>query len=769
MPRKPTATVDTFRDYRDKDAAHKSEMRTSVRDIGADLTIANPKRRAACTASLRLACETYWPEQFTLAWSADHLRVLAHIERAAIRGGLFAFAMPRGNGKTTICECGGVWSYLTGRRKFIVLIGASEKHATEVIDSIKTELETNELLAEDFPEALHCIRALEGIAHRANGQIFRGERTHVGWTADELILPDLKLPEWRKLKDHKAYVDKVGRPKCAGSIIRVAGITGRIRGMKHKRADGSAVRPDFVLLDDPQTDDSAKSPSQCEYRESVLAGAILGLAGRGKRIAGVMPCTVIRPGDMADRILDRSAHPDWNGERTKMVYAWPSATKLWDQYAQMRGDGLRAGDDGAAATKFYGEHRAAMDAGAKMAWPECFQPNELSAIQNAMDLRLKLGDAAFFAEYQNEPIKDDTRQGKDPEAPAVAKRCSGMERYAVPSSAHHVTAFIDVHQDALFSVTTAFEADFTAHVVNYLAWPDPERPYFTLRDIRRTITLEAQAAGLKSPGLEGAIMFALGRLVDQLVATKLPRDDGSVAAIDRILIDANWGKSTEVVYEFCRRSPHAAILTPWHGKFIGGSSTPMAGWQKKRGDRVGLHWRQPAAVGRQVRHVLGDVNFWKSFVMDRLQIPLGDPGAISLWGNNPAAHRLFSEHCAAEYRVPVEGRGRRVDEWKWRPEAFDNHWWDGLVGCCVAASMEGVSIGVGEGAASGPRQRLRLSDLARSRGASPPTPAPPPAPTARAPVAEMPNPTPPLPTTPATDPPRHGRLRLSDLMRTRGR
>ena len=73
--------------------------------------------------------------------------------------------------------------------------------------------------------------------------------------------------------------------------------------MKYKRADGQTVRPSLVVLDDPQTDESARSLSQCATRESILAGAILGLAGPGKKISGIMPCTVIRPGDMADNIL----------------------------------------------------------------------------------------------------------------------------------------------------------------------------------------------------------------------------------------------------------------------------------------------------------------------------------------------------------------------------------------------------------------------------------------------------------------------------------
>lgn len=54
-----------------------------------------------------------------------------------------------------------------------------------------------------------------------------------------------------------------------------------------------------------------------------------------------MPCTAIRPGDMADNILDRDKHPEWNGERTKMVYAFPADEKLWQQYAELRADSLR--------------------------------------------------------------------------------------------------------------------------------------------------------------------------------------------------------------------------------------------------------------------------------------------------------------------------------------------------------------------------------------------------------------------------------------------
>ena len=81
-----------------------------------------------------------------------------------------------------------------------------------------------------------------------------------------------------------------------------------------------------------------------------------------------MPCTVIRPSDMADNILCRDKHPEWNGERTKMVYSFPDDEKLWQRYGELRAESLRAHGDIRLATEFYVGHRQAMDAGADVAW-----------------------------------------------------------------------------------------------------------------------------------------------------------------------------------------------------------------------------------------------------------------------------------------------------------------------------------------------------------------------------------------------------------------
>ncbi len=352
-----------YQRHRERVRLRQMEQSRLSRDIGELPAVVDPARKARAERDFRLFCEAYFPQTFYLPWSRDHLKVVTKIEQAVLEGGLFAMAMPRGSGKTSLCETACLWALLYGHREFVVLIGSDEEHAANMLDSIKAELENNEVLLEDFPEVVYPIRCLEGIHQRAGGQLYRGQQTHIGWTAREIVLPTIP------------------GSKASGGIIRVAGITGRIRGMKYKRPDGRSVRPSLVLIDDPQTDESARSPSQCATRERILAGAILGLAGPGRKIAGLMTVTVVRPDDMADRILDRDKHPQWQGERTKMVYAFPTNEALWAKYAEIRAEGLRNDRGIAAATEFYRQHREAMDEGAVVAWPERYNPDEISAIQ----------------------------------------------------------------------------------------------------------------------------------------------------------------------------------------------------------------------------------------------------------------------------------------------------------------------------------------------------------------------------------------------------
>ena len=677
----------SYDDRRNSERARQAEQSLAGRDIGDLPAVMNPERKKECERNFQLFCESYFPETYSLEWSPDHLKVIEKIETAVLRGGLFALAMPRGSGKSTLAETAAIWSMVYGHREFVTLIGATESAALEMLDSIKTELEVNENLAADFPEVCYPIEQLEGIANRCAGQLYHGERTRIIWTSNEIVLPTIK--------DSKA----------SGIIVRVAGITGRVRGMKYKRADGRSVRPSLVIIDDPQTSESAGSLEQTRKRVRVLAGDILGLAGPGQKISGIMPCTIIRPGDMADIILNRNTHPDWNGERTKMVYKFPKNMKLWDEYADIRSEALRTDGNFEAATEFYKAHREEMDEGAEVSWEARYNHDEISALQHAMNLKL-LDEAAFNAEYQNEPLPEELSTDDLMSVDEIAGKVNGLARGRMPLACDKLTMFIDVQKALLFYVVAAWSENFTGAVIDYGAWPDQHRRQFSLLDANPTI----QTAFPKA-GFEGALYAALDALTKDYLGREWEREDGAMLKIEKALIDANWGQSTDIIYQFCRQSVHAGVLLPSHGRYVGASSKPMTEYRKQPGDRLGLNWMMPNVAGkRAIRHVIYDSNYWKSFIHARLAVALGDKGSLSLYGRIPGIHQLFAEHLTAEYRVKTQGRGRWVDEWKLKPDRTDNHWLDCTAGCAVCASMLGATLPELGAARPAPKAKIKLSD-----------------------------------------------------------
>ena len=682
--------VSTARSYEERKEAERQRnaaLSAAGRDIAPLPDVVNPERKKACERNFQLFCESYFPETYSLGWSPDHIKAIEKIETAVLTGGLFALAMPRGSGKSTLAETAAIWSMLYGHREFVTLIGATESAALEMLDSIKTELEVNETLAADFPEVCYPIEQLDGIANRCAGQHCSGERTRITWTSNEIVLPTIK--------DSKA----------SGIIVRVAGITGRVRGMKYKRSDGRSVRPTLVIIDDPQTSESAGSLEQTRKRVRVLAGDILGLAGPGQKISGIMPCTIIRPGDMADIILNRNTHPDWNGEKTKMVYEFPKNMKLWDEYAEIRAEALRTDGNFQAATDFYLAHREEMDEGAVVSWDARYNHDEVSALQHAMNLKLQ-DEAAFQAEYQNDPLPEDLSDDTLLSVDEICGRVNGLARGRVPLACDRLTMFIDVQKSLLYYVVIAWSEDFTGAVIDYGSWPDQHRRQFSLADANPTIQSKFPKAGF-----EGGLYAALTALTDDYLGREWEREDGAVLKIERALVDANWGQSTDIVYQFCRQSTHAGIIMPSHGRYVGASSKPMTEYRKQPGDRLGFNWMVPNVAGkRAIRHVIYDTNFWKSFIHTRLAVELGDKGGLTLYGRIPGVHQLLAEHLTAEYKIKTQGRGRTVDEWKIKPDRTDNHWLDCIAGCAVCASMLGAALPETLPVKTARKPMIRLSD-----------------------------------------------------------
>jgi len=696
------------RDYQDHISATlalQAERTAASQDIGDIPKVKNRRRRNRCAKSLVKFCKAYAGRTFYLPWADFHYRAAEKIERSAIEGGLYAFCMPRGSGKTSLCEWAAIWAVLYGHAQYVVVIGATETRAQQRLANIKTAIQVNDRLLEDFPEAIYPIRKLERSVRRCEGQKYKGDPTAIKWSQKWIAMPT--IPD----------------SPSSGSIIEVAGITGEIRGMmRTKWGGGIPVRPDFAVVDDPQTREAAKSETQSMDREAVISGDVAYLAGPDKSIAVVVPCTVIYRQDLADRMLDRQMHPEWRGERTKMVLSFPTDAKLWDQYAEIRTNCLREDGDLKPATSFYRRHRKAMDAGGIVSWPERYiKGRELSAIQHVMNLRFQ-DEVAFASEYQGEPISQHAGDFEELLPAQLAAKQNGMVRGIVPLACQVLTCHIDVQKKLLYYTVVAWEDDFTGYVIDYGSWPDQGRRDFTLA--RATFTLQS---AYPASGLEGQIFQGLTDLWKHVLGAAWRRDsDDTQLYLDRALIDANWAESSQIVYRFCRESEWSRVLMPAHGKGIGASQKSWEEYLQRRGERLGNHWRIPAVNrGRSVRHVIYDTNWWKSFVHQRWRDGIGDRGSLTLYGRDRAGkniggkhHLPFGYHQTAEYPVRAEAYGRTVDEWRLKSNKPDNHWLDNIVGAAVAASMSGMAhIGspkIQSAATVGPRITMEtLRELGR--------------------------------------------------------
>ena len=172
-------------------AARSRSEAAAGKEIGPIPPPADPERRAACEFDLQLYCETYHGGKFPLMWSPSHLDLIAALQRAVLVGEKRAIGFPRGTGKTTLDETAVEWGTSYGHRRLAVLVASEEGKATDSLEAIKKDLETNDLLLADFPEIVIPIRRLNRTPQKARGQIFEGQPTYIEWGANEIVFASI--------------------------------------------------------------------------------------------------------------------------------------------------------------------------------------------------------------------------------------------------------------------------------------------------------------------------------------------------------------------------------------------------------------------------------------------------------------------------------------------------------------------------------------------------------------------------------------------------
>jgi hypothetical protein len=671
---------------RTAEAERQRRNASAKREVGEIPPVADLDRREAAAASLLFFMVTYFPELFYLGFSSIHLKVIEKLQKTIIDGDKFSLAMPRGSGKTSIVRAAVIWAAITGRHKYVLLVCGTGVDSDKSLEAIKALMLSSEKLAADFPEVMYPIGKLEGVAQRGRGQTYDGEPTNVVWSKKFVRFP------------------AIAGSAASGAIIDVASLSGHIRGRNITLPDGSAARPTLAVMDDPQTKQSARHPKQTDFRESVILGDVGGLAPPDKALAQIMLCTVICAGDLSDRFLNRTNHPDWRGEKYKLMTSWPTQDKLWDEYRAIRERCFLADESTAAANQFYIEHREEMDEGAVATWLDRFEPGEISAIQYAFNKLYDKGEVEFNSEYQNTPLTQSDSVKAKLDDTAILLKVIGLKRGIVPAYAEKLTCMIDVQERVLFWMVVAWSMDFTGHVVDYGCYPEQAVTSFSARDARKTLRLAHQGVGL-----EGAIYAGLQTLVETLISRRFEcQDEEETMELDRIGIDS--GDNTETVYKFYLESDHKKMLNLTKGRGLGPLDKPYTEYEQRKKEVLGTFWiDRPVKTNRAVRLTTFDANEAKNLALKFVQTGKGDRASLTIFKGDFTTHRMLCQHWSAETPHDVTAKNSTRTIWK-NEGRLENHHWDTLTGNIVMASRERCSEIIKKVAPKKPKQpRERVS------------------------------------------------------------
>jgi predicted phage terminase large subunit-like protein len=249
---------------------------------------------------------------------------------------------PRGGAKSTIGTLAFVLrAAVEGCEPYIWIVSDTRHQACAHLENVKAELLDNPRLAADYA-----------------GAAGRGPT----WRAGAIALRN-------------------------GVTIEAFGTGQRVRG-RRRRAD----RPTLIVCDDLQNDGHMQSALQREHSRTWFHGTLMK--------AGTPRTNVINLATALHRealAMELCQTPGWVSRVFKAIQRWPANASLWQQWEAVYTD-VQSRQARQAARLFYDEHRAEMDAGAAVLWPE------EEDLYTLMCMRAEGGHTAFEREKQNSPI-----------------------------------------------------------------------------------------------------------------------------------------------------------------------------------------------------------------------------------------------------------------------------------------------------------------------------------------------------------------------------
>jgi hypothetical protein len=390
--------------------------------------------------------------------------------------------------------------------------------------------------------------------------------------------------------------------------------------------------------------------------------------------------TCVARGDIAEYLLEREGT---EAVRYGQIMRWPdgwtehesAARVAWREWNEARLAGMASDDDGEAAREYYRQHRATMTQGMEVSWPERVAPNDVDALYTAIWDYHDLGEAAFMAERQNQPLAETITLYNLSPSVILGRVDNNRAANDLPEWARTVILSTDINRSyAISNVLLAFGADQRAAVLDYWQTPIAANDEMTPAEIKRI-------------AIEG--LGTVGRQV--LARPHLPR----------LWVIDGGGTPQDTVNDFAGVSVRSfglqAIAAYGRGSRNYRPTAPGKG--RGRSDAEEAH----IVIDGMRRWAIWNADYWREQAQRGWTGTLGAPGTVDL----PAGrHMGFAEEICREQLVGKnEVGGKMIWLWNTLPGAHD-------YGDCMAQGYMGAALlGIGTGGANASRQ----GDAARRR------------------------------------------------------
>ena len=615
----------------------------------------------------------YFPNIFTLPFSDGHRAIIDAVLTMNKTGKNVVVAAPRGEGKTNILRHMSIYLVFTGRSRFPVVGGWQNRAASEAFSTWCIAL-TSERLVADYPE--FCAPFAESThANRLPRLHWQGEDKPTGAAIKsarmQIVFPD-------------------GRGAMAAGSLQ-----GDIKGLNITTAGGASLRPDTLLLDDPQDVDRAADPVFVEETLHKIDTQWLCLAGPSARISMMVACTIYAQDDVGESLGKRR---DSMFVRIPRVVSWPdgfdkadSMTRsLWDRWYDIYCDeGTR--DE---AFAFYKRNKAAMCKGFKVSWKYRFDRSEgdPDACFSAMVDFYKKGRDAFFSEYQNAPVDRDVNL-YDLTPQLVQSHACDLKQYEVPEDTVLVVLTTDINFSyGLTYEAAAFTRSRTCHVLARGVWCEAPLPISTKN------TNQEQR--------QDDVREALKKFSEWVALQPWK--------IDLWLIDAG-GEQFETVTTFCRTARREGRL----GRaIIGRAGKGYNPTTKTQFGRVRARVYQ-CFTRESGRWMCFDADFYKETAQASWITPVGKVGSATIYAgtHRDYADQMCREVLEAKGVLEARNGANTVYAYRWNTKPGKHDYLDCHAMAYAGAGYEGVlsldtdtrgqSSGGGGGGTGSPKRNRR--------------------------------------------------------------